>query len=95
MVFILKYLFLLNLAGVQLVLSPKKKLKCMTEDNKKELVSCILSYVAGSNFGDKNSNLQLESHFIDQKTHYIKGMWVVGCVCVCVCLIFFSMKLYH
>lgn len=54
----------------------------MTEDNKKKLVSYILSYVAGSNFGDKNSNLQLESHFIDQKTHYIKGMWVVGCVCV-------------
>lgn len=61
----------------------------MTEDNKKELVSYILSYVAGSNFGDKNSNLQLESHFIDQKTHYIKGMWVVGCVCVFL-IIFFN-----
>lgn len=50
----------------------------MTEDTKKELVSCILSNVAGSNLGDNNSKLQTESHIIDKKTNHIKEICNVG-----------------
>lgn len=61
-------------AGLQLILSPKKTIKCMSKEIKKELVSTILCNVASSNIEHNNKcELQIEAHFSNEDTNEIEG----------------------
>lgn len=61
-------------AGLQLILSPKKAIKCMSKEIKKELVSTIFCNVASSNIGHINKcELQIEANFGNEDTNEIEG----------------------
>lgn len=64
----------LNTNGLQLILSPKKAIKCMSKEIKKELVSTIFCNVASSNIEHINKcELQIEANFGNEDTNEIEA----------------------
>lgn len=61
------------LTGLQLTLYPKTNIKSMSKERKKELVSTILCSFAGLNPRDESCEVQVEAHFMSEKTNIVEG----------------------
>lgn len=61
------------MTGLELTLSPKRNIKSMSKEMKKELVSTILCKAAGLKHRDDKSEIQIEAHFMTDKTNIAGG----------------------
>lgn len=67
-------IFVLFWAGLELLLHPRKTIESMSEKNKGELVSTILSAIQDQDPWEMEGKIQIQAHFTTEQSSDTKGV---------------------